>query len=53
VIGVMDLRTMAVVAVAITLERLAPAGQRVARLIGAIVVAGGLWLIVRAGAAIV
>ena len=53
VIGVMDLRPMAVVAVAITLERLAPAGQRVARVIGAIVVAGGLSLIVRAGVGMV
>ena len=31
VIGVMDLRAMAVVAAAITVERLAPAGERVAR----------------------
>ncbi len=31
VIGVMDLRMMAVVAAAITAERLAPAGMRVAR----------------------
>jgi hypothetical protein len=30
VIGVMDLRAMAVVAAAITVERLAPAGERVA-----------------------
>jgi predicted metal-binding membrane protein len=35
VIGVMDLRAMAVVAAAITVERLAPAGERVARAIGA------------------
>ena len=48
VIGVMDLRAMAVVTAAITLERLAPAGERVARIIGAIVVAAGLLLIVRA-----
>jgi predicted metal-binding membrane protein len=48
VIGVMDLRAMAVVAAAITLERLAPAGQRVARVIGAIVLAAGVWLMVRA-----
>ena len=47
VIGVMDLRAMAVVAVAITLERLAPAGQRVARIIGVVVVAAGLFLIAR------
>jgi predicted metal-binding membrane protein len=48
VLGVMDLRAMAVVAAAITVERLAPAGQRVARASGAIVIAAGLFLIVRA-----
>jgi predicted metal-binding membrane protein len=48
VIGVMDLRVMAVVAAAITIERLAPAGERVARAIGAVVVAEGLFLIARA-----
>jgi predicted metal-binding membrane protein len=47
-IGVMDLRAMAVAAAAITVERLAPAGQRVARVIGAVVVATGLLLIARA-----
>jgi len=45
VIGVMDLRAMAVVAAAITVERLAPAGERVARAIGAVVVGAGLVLI--------
>ncbi|MEA2568325.1 MAG: hypothetical protein QOI24_326 [Acidobacteriota bacterium] len=44
VIGVMDLRTMAVVAAAITIERVAPAGERVARAIGVLVVATGLFL---------
>jgi predicted metal-binding membrane protein len=53
VIGVMDVRAMAVVAAAITLERLAPAAQRVARVIGAVIVAGGLWLMARAGAGMV
>jgi len=48
VIGVMDLRAMAVVAAAITVERLAPAGERVARAIGAVVVGAGLFLIARA-----
>ena len=48
VIGVMDLRAMAVVATAITIERLAPTGERVARAIGAIVVGAGLILIARA-----
>jgi predicted metal-binding membrane protein len=48
VIGVMDLRAMTLVAAAITLERLAPAGERVARVLGAVVVAAGLFLIARA-----
>ena len=48
VIGVMDLRAMAVVTAAITAERLAPAGERVARAIGVVVNAAGLLLIVRA-----
>jgi len=48
VIGVMDLRAMAVVTAAITVERLAPAGERVARVIGAVAVAAGLFLIARA-----
>jgi predicted metal-binding membrane protein len=48
VIGVMDLRVMAVVAAAITVERLAPAGERVARATGAVVVGAGLFLIARA-----
>jgi predicted metal-binding membrane protein len=48
VIGVMDLRAMAVVTAAITVERLAPAGERVARALGAVVVGAGLFLIARA-----
>jgi predicted metal-binding membrane protein len=48
VVGLMDLRAMAVVTAAITVERLAPAGERVARAIGVIVVGAGLFLIVRA-----
>jgi predicted metal-binding membrane protein len=48
VIGVMDLGAMAVVAAAITAERLAPAGERVARAIGAVGVGAGLLLIARA-----
>jgi predicted metal-binding membrane protein len=47
-IGVMDLRAMAFAAAAITVERLAPAGERVARAIGAVVVGAGLFLIARA-----
>jgi predicted metal-binding membrane protein len=48
VIGVMDLRAMAIVTAAITVERLAPAGERIAQAIGAVVVVAGLVLIVRA-----
>ena len=47
-LGLMDLRAMAVVTAAITVERLAPAGERVARAIGVVLVAAGLLLIVRA-----
>jgi predicted metal-binding membrane protein len=49
VVGVMDLRAMAVVATAITCERLAPAGKHVARAIGVVVIGAGLLLIARAG----
>jgi predicted metal-binding membrane protein len=45
VIGVMDLRAMAVVTAAITVERLASAGEFVARVIGVVVVGAGLFLI--------
>ncbi len=48
VIGVMDLRAMVVVAAAITVERLAPAGERIARATGAVAVGAGLLLIARA-----
>ena len=48
VIGVMDLRAMAAVTAAITVERLAPGGQRVARVIGAVVVGAGLLLVAQA-----
>src|SRR5712691_748275 len=48
VIGVMDLRAMAAVAVAITVERLAPAGERIARATGAIALGAGSVLIARA-----
>jgi len=50
VIGFMNLRAMAVVTAAITVERLAPAGERVARAIGAVVVGAGLFLIAGAAA---
>jgi predicted metal-binding membrane protein len=48
VIGVMDLRAMALVTAAITAERLAPDGERVARAIGAVALAAGLFLIAQA-----
>jgi predicted metal-binding membrane protein len=44
----MDLRAMAGVTAAITVERVAPAGERVARAIGAVIVGAGLVLIARA-----
>jgi predicted metal-binding membrane protein len=47
-IGIMDLRAMAVVTIAITVERLAPNGARAARSIGTVIVVAGLLLIARA-----
>jgi hypothetical protein len=44
----MDLRAMAVVTTAITVERLVPEGERIARAIGVVVVAAGCVLIARA-----
>jgi len=48
VIGIMDLRAMAVVTAAITIERLAPGGERVARAIGAVCAGAGVVLLARA-----
>jgi len=48
VIGVMDLRVMAVVGAAIAVERLAPAGDWVARATGAVAIGAGLFLIAQA-----
>jgi predicted metal-binding membrane protein len=48
VVGVMDLRAMVVVTAAITLERLAPSGERMARAIGVVVVGAGLVMMARA-----
>jgi predicted metal-binding membrane protein len=48
VLGVMDLRVTAVVTAAIGAERLAPAGERVARATGAVAAAAGLLLIAQA-----
>ena len=47
VTGVMDLRAMAIVGAAITVERLAPAGERAARVIGAVAIGVGLLLLAR------
>lgn len=46
-LGVMDLRLMAVVSAAVSAERLAPNGDVVARVIGWVTVGGGFWLIGR------
>lgn len=48
VTGVMDAAPMAAVTCAITLERLAPAGERVARVIGILVIGTGILLTLRA-----
>ena len=48
VVGVMDLRAMALVTVMISVERLAPSGDRVAKIVGAAGIAAGLLLIARA-----
>jgi predicted metal-binding membrane protein len=48
VIGIMNLWAMAFVTVAITIERLAPAGERIERVIGTLVIGVGLLLIVLA-----
>jgi predicted metal-binding membrane protein len=47
VTGVMDLRAMAMVTAAITIERLAPAGKRAAQAIGAVIVGAALFLVAR------
>jgi predicted metal-binding membrane protein len=44
----MDVRVMALVTMAITAERLTPAGDRIARATGVIVVGVGLFLIAQA-----
>ena len=48
VVGIMDLRAMAVITAAITAERVAPDGRRVAMAVGAVAAAAGLFLIGRA-----
>lgn len=47
-IGVMDLRAMAGVTAAITLERLAPSSGRAARVVGFVIIAAGSLLVARA-----
>ena len=47
-VGVMDLRAMAVVTAAIAVERLAPAGEHVARAIGVVIIGAGVFAIARA-----
>jgi predicted metal-binding membrane protein len=49
-VGVMDLRAMAAVTAAISLERLLPGGERVAQAIGVVVVAAG-FVMIESGAA--
>ena len=48
VTGMMDLRAMVVVAAAITVERLAPSGPRVAKAVGVLAIGAGSFLIARA-----
>lgn len=48
VVGIMDVRAMAAVTVAVTVERLAPGGDRAAQIIGAITVGAGLLMVTRA-----
>ncbi|QVN18674.1 DUF2182 domain-containing protein [Burkholderia pyrrocinia] len=45
--GMMDLRVMAAVTVAIAAERLAPAGERVVRIVGGVAIGGGIAMIAR------
>lgn len=49
-IGIMDAPVMIAATIGITLERLAPAGERVARAIGVVVTGAGLFLTLRAAA---
>ena len=51
VIGLMDLRAMAVVTAAITAERFSRSGEQVARVTGTVIIAAGVILIVAADAA--
>lgn len=53
VVGVMDLRAMAAVTAAITVERVVTGRERAARAIGAVVVSAGLLLVTRAAFSLV
>jgi predicted metal-binding membrane protein len=46
--GMMDLRAMAFVTLAITAERLAPFPDRIAQAIGVVIVIRGLWMLLQA-----
>jgi predicted metal-binding membrane protein len=48
VTGIMNIGVMVLVAAAVAAERLAPAGERVARATGVTIIGAGLFLIVRA-----
>lgn len=48
VVGIMDLRAMALVTAALTIERVAPCGERTARAIGVAAIGFGSYLIARA-----
>jgi len=48
VAGLMDARVMVMITAAITAERVAPAGARIARLTGALALVAGLVMCVRA-----
>jgi predicted metal-binding membrane protein len=50
-VGIMDLRAMAAVTVAITAERLLPGGERIAKVIGVLAIFAGLLAVVRAAGA--
>lgn len=47
-LGMMDLRAMLVVTTAITVERLAPAGERIAHVVGSAIVVAGVMLLANA-----
>ena len=47
-VGVMDWRAMALMIAAVIAERLAPAGEPVARAVGAVAIGGGMLLVARA-----